>query len=538
MIAKASNCTVEQLTPILMVKDDCSRNNYFAETTAFIESILMKKFSPRSITVLNMKPNGGCFWFAIIVALYTQCGKITMSRSSVLEFRTLVFEFIKEKSAQFLDLFVRHHLHSEKEQLIGVEEQLIKYCDVRLRERHRYAEEFDMIAAITYLQGVINSHVIRLDKGLDTFEVVTTIEITPHFEYINKHPVFGPSKWCSGPLVLEVVQYNEHYWTTDDRGKSFELKVIFNPALVDVDCSQIEQTKVSEELDYLQLITDLRKKFSEQSNLMDDDRKAQGLDNDAPSKTQQLIDLRYFALEDPNLLERVEGIVSGPMTEDIIQEKYNTIMTRRKLVCLKPNTWLNDEVINFYMNMLMERDNSLCKNFTSRRKSHFFNSFFVERLLKTDKKYNYNNVKRWSKKFDIFALDKIFFPINIDNMHWTLAVVYPQLKEIHYFDSMRGKGQFYMEGLRDWIRDEALMKNNATLDTSEWKLISRSHEIPQQGNGFDCGTFTIVSADFLSDDLPLNEQSYSQTKMPFFRLKICYDILKGTLSYPLTTIFL
>jgi len=115
----------------------------------------------------------------------------------------------------------------------------------------------------------------------------------------------------------------------------------------------------------------LSKTFSEQSNMMDDDRKAQGLDNDAPSKTQQLIDLRYSAL-DQNLLERVEKIVSGPLTEEIIQEKYNTIMTRRKLVCLKPNTWLNDEVINFYMNMLMERDNSLCENFPDRRKSHFF----------------------------------------------------------------------------------------------------------------------------------------------------------------------
>jgi Ulp1 family protease len=96
---------------------------------------------------------------------------------------------------------------------------------------------------------------------------------------------------------------------------------------------------------------------------------------------------------------------------------------------------------------------------------------------------------------------------------------------------MRGKGQFYMEGLRQWVIDEAAIKNGLTLDPSEWKLISRSHEIPQQGNGFDCGAFAIICADFISDDLPINGESYSQIKMPFFREKIGCDILKGKLAY-------
>ena len=207
-------------------------------------------------------------------------------------------------------------------------------------------------------------------------------------------------------------------------------------------------------------------------------------------------------------------------------------MTRRKFCCLRPNVWLNDEVINFYMNMLQDRDNSLCAKFPGRKKSHFFNSFFVHRLLKTDLEYNYDNVKRWSNHFDIFELDKIFIPINIDNMHWTLAVVYPQLKQIHYFDSMGGNGDFFLKGLRQWVMDEARTKKNQILDPSEWTLINHRHECPQQGNAVDCGVFTIICADFLSDNLPIDESSYSQARMPFFRLKIGCDILKGILAYP------
>jgi len=190
---------------------------------------------------------------------------------------------------------------------------------------------------------------------------------------------------------------------------------------------------------------------------------------------------------------------------------------------------LNDEVINFYMNMLQDRDISLCELNKNRRKSHFFNSFFVERLLVTDGCYKYESVKRWTKKFNIFEMDKLFFPINICNCHWTLAVVYPQNKRIEYFDSSRGNGQIYRDGLLRWIKDEA-DKDELFLNIDEWKTYSRSHEIPLQRNGWDCGMFAIIAADFLSDNLPLH---YTQNDMPSFRLKVGLRILNGCLEYPL-----
>ena len=58
-------------------------------------------------------------------------------------------------------------------------------------------------------------------------------------------------------------------------------------------------------------------------------------------------------------------------------------------------------------------------------------------------RYTYANVKRWSKKFDVFEKEKIFIPVNINNTHWTLLVVYIQKKEIHYYDSMSGSGKTY-----------------------------------------------------------------------------------------------
>jgi Ulp1 family protease len=72
--------------------------------------------------------------------------------------------------------------------------------------------------------------------------------------------------------------------------------------------------------------------------------------------------------------------------------------------------------------------------------------------------YNYNNIKKWSDKFNIFGMDKIFFPININNSHWSLTIVFIMLKKIIYFDSLHGNGEMYVNSLMQWIIDESFNK--------------------------------------------------------------------------------
>lgn len=112
----------------------------------------------------------------------------------------------------------------------------------------------------------------------------------------------------------------------------------------------------------------------------------------------------------------VEHSLAGPHDHSVLVDKFNQDITRLKMSCLLPGrstcmyvflfardcdanvsgtgTWLNDEVVNFYMNMLQERDKALCAlPGSSRKPSHFFNSFFVSKLLERDE-YTYRNVKR------------------------------------------------------------------------------------------------------------------------------------------------
>jgi sentrin-specific protease 1 len=181
--------------------------------------------------------------------------------------------------------------------------------------------------------------------------------------------------------------------------------------------------------------------------------------------------------------------------------------------------------------MLQLRDETLSKMFPGRRRSHIFNSFFMEKLVEDCGRYNFDGIKRWSKKFDVLELDKVIIPINISNCHWTLGAIFVQKKEIHYYDSMGSTGQKYLDAMWQWVFDEVKAKKRILLNKSEWTILPVP-ETPQQNNGTDCGVFTIISADFLMDNMPILESTYSQADMPFFRQKIMNDILRGYLDYP------
>lgn len=114
---------------------------------------------------------------------------------------------------------------------------------------------------------------------------------------------------------------------------------------------------------------------------------------------KKLIAARFADLDSNELSRfiRVSSDYGNP--DEVLIDKFNIRYCRVNIIRLQPKLWLNDESINFYMCMLQQRDNELCTAYPSRQPSHFFNSFFMERLLVSDKKYTYSNVQRWSKSF-------------------------------------------------------------------------------------------------------------------------------------------
>jgi Ulp1 family protease len=89
--------------------------------------------------------------------------------------------------------------------------------------------------------------------------------------------------------------------------------------------------------------------------------------------------------------------------------------------------WLNDEVVNNYMMLLKQRAAELsASNAEEHPKCYFQSSFFYNKLSDENTGYNYSSVARWTRrgagKVDVFAMDMVFFPINVSNVSRMLAM--------------------------------------------------------------------------------------------------------------------
>ena len=101
---------------------------------------------------------------------------------------------------------------------------------------------------------------------------------------------------------------------------------------------------------------------------------------------------------------------SDPISDRVVLRAFNITVRRRDVAILDNLNWLNDVSINFYMNLLCERQHPL--------KFFQISSYFITKIEQD----GIESVKSWTKNVNIFGYDVIFIPINISNKHWTLAV--------------------------------------------------------------------------------------------------------------------
>ncbi|XP_070766894.1 sentrin-specific protease 1 [Enoplosus armatus] len=225
--------------------------------------------------------------------------------------------------------------------------------------------------------------------------------------------------------------------------------------------------------------------------------------------------------EFPELTEEMEAdvnrVLRGGSSHEVLSEGFGLSLTRKDLQTLNNLNWLNDEVINFYMNLLVERSKD-----PNRPSVNTFNTFFYPKLRSS----GYSAVRRWTKKMDIFSKDILLVPVHL-GVHWCLSVVDFRKKAILYFDSMGGNNDEACRILFEYLQQESKDKKGKEMDTSGWTLHSKKrHEIPQQMNGSDCGMFTCKYADYITKDKPI---LFTQKHMPYFRRRMVWEIVNHKL---------
>uniref|UniRef100_A0A914QE42 Ubiquitin-like protease family profile domain-containing protein n=1 Tax=Panagrolaimus davidi TaxID=227884 RepID=A0A914QE42_9BILA len=222
----------------------------------------------------------------------------------------------------------------------------------------------------------------------------------------------------------------------------------------------------------------------------------------------------FFPLLPPEALQLIKLAWNRRANEDKIFVVTREVkIIRKDLLNLSGLNWLNDEVVNFYLDLVVKRsteDDSLPRVYA-------FQTFFYSTLIQK----GYGSVKRFTRRIDVFDYNIWIVPVHLTN-HWCMAIVDVRNQLIEYYDSMLGQNRQVFEALSSYISAEMKDKKKQKINTDGW-IQDRKQNIPTQQNGSDCGMFACKFAEYASRRAKID---FDQIHMPYFRKRMVWEILQ------------
>lgn len=231
-------------------------------------------------------------------------------------------------------------------------------------------------------------------------------------------------------------------------------------------------------------------------------------------------DLKYFSPKperpelNSDMIMTIDDASKPHPPNEVLSEIDGVQILRKDIKTLVGINWLNDEIVNAYMHLLVMRGQQ--KGY---KKVYAFNTFFYPKVREN----GYSSVRRWTRKVDIFSYNFLLVPVHLGN-HWCLGIVDFDQRTISYYDSLGGGPNGCCDTLLEYLREESMDKKKQDFDDENWRLINRfaSDGIPMQMNGSDCGVFCCQYAEYITRGAKLN---FSQEHMRYFRKKMIYEII-------------
>jgi Ulp1 family protease len=166
---------------------------------------------------------------------------------------------------------------------------------------------------------------------------------------------------------------------------------------------------------------------------------------------------------------------------------------------LKPEQWLDDEIINGYLTLLsndkmIQYDAGSIPRPSMHMPTHFYTQLTNNKdanLLQQG--YQYGNVLRWgtclSPLFNVFLMELLFIPLHINDSHWAAITVDNTKHTITYLDSLGGQGEQHMANILHYLQDKHMPMFQSPLPDgpTRWRISPPPHNLPHQMNTYDCG---------------------------------------------------
>lgn len=403
----------------------------------------------------------------------------------------------------------RRSIHCSNTGGNGNKSNIIDHVDLTLNERkNKYNNKS---SNIIYLDDDDDLNIVDLDD--DEVHIVTAYnkinrrelkeqKRQQEIDKKNELPIVEPVNSLKDKNILSPVY--EPQWLENFKLKCQEKHRIRNQKITEATEEARKQTEETER--HERIIEQKLKNFiiSSETVVLDE------------SEEEEEIEFPVFTEAEDATIKK--AIYRGSSDENLIT-KFNMNITRRDIQTLMCENWLNDEIINFYMNLIMERGEQ--RNSEGYPKVYTMNTFFIPRLMSS----GHSGVRRWTRKVDIFNYDIIPVPVHVGGVHWCMAIIHLKDKTIKYYDSMGTPNIRVLNALEQYLKDESLDKKKIEFDTSNFKKEFVS-DCPRQMNGSDCGVFSCMFAEYISRGRNI---TFSQQHMNYFRLKMVLEIVNGKL---------
>ena len=217
-------------------------------------------------------------------------------------------------------------------------------------------------------------------------------------------------------------------------------------------------------------------------------------------------------------LDQEEGIIGRKVSDDISKNL--------DLSCLNTPNWLNDEVINTYLELLRKENPNV----------FMFTTFFFVAFSQK----GFSGVRNYYRKHDILSFKVIFIPIHLSN-HWFLITCdkkelvsfdpynYPESAGLKKEHLLKGNRKYHESILTDL--KENYFKPLFHMHRRNWSdmaiKVKTPPNIPAQNNLFDCGVFLLAFAKYMVFE---KEFDFSNGDMRSMRNEIKREIVNGTIQ--------
>ncbi|KAF7703898.1 Sentrin-specific protease [Cucumispora dikerogammari] len=196
------------------------------------------------------------------------------------------------------------------------------------------------------------------------------------------------------------------------------------------------------------------------------------------------------------------------------------VVEKKDIRKLLPKQWLNDTLINFYMEMLKDYYAS-CNN----RRVYVFTTFFFTKLCS-----DFDNTVELYPEINLTEYELLIFPIH-KNAHWTVLIYGMKNNKLEYYDSLGGKlGDNELKRIRNFL----FMLGQKSGFCAPIKL-NLSVPCTQQTNSYDCGVFICY---FVKYKLLGFTARITDTDSQRLRMKLLHEIASRKILYQPLHVFI